>query len=49
MMEKEIVDQINHARLHKKVCSPVELVGTTGNVTLIHLIRKTEKPIQMEV
>ena len=28
--KKELVDQINHVRLHKKVNLPVELVGSRG-------------------
>ena len=29
-LKKEIVDQINHIRLHKILCLPLELVGAAG-------------------
>ena len=29
-LRKEIVDQINHVRLHKKSFSPLESLGATG-------------------
>ena len=43
VFKKEIVDQINHVRLHKKVHFPLELVGARGRSRTDSFHKKNSK------
>ena len=42
-LKNEMLDQINHVRLHKKLCLSLELVGVTGRSITITFDMKNSK------